>query len=45
MDKMREGRHVDARAALRCSIRENGFVICFLIMLFFSSIYERFGHF
>jgi hypothetical protein len=29
MDKRREGRPGDARAALRRSVRENGFVICF----------------
>jgi hypothetical protein len=28
MDKRREGRPGDARAALRRSVRENGFVLC-----------------
>jgi len=28
MDKRREGRPGDARAALRRSLRENGFVLC-----------------
>jgi hypothetical protein len=31
MDKRREGRPGDARAALRRSVRENGFVLCLLI--------------